>query len=134
MCDISGAHSPCSREIKKGWFVHVCVLMLRDHFVDARRRTHAHACARALSFAHIAVALDVVCCIPGDIVPDFGVVIDKLQRTIPYLGNSSFGAISRPGCWAYPDSEYGYRQARFPSLMLLWQDVLHFASSRLLSG
>ena len=39
----------------------------------------------------------------GDIVPDFGVVISKLQRTVPYLGNSSFAPISRPGCWAYPD-------------------------------
>ena len=39
----------------------------------------------------------------GDIVPDFGVVISKLQRTVPYLGNSSFEPISRPGCWAYPD-------------------------------
>ena len=39
----------------------------------------------------------------GDIVPDFGVVIDKLQRTVPYLGNASFAPISRPGCWAYPD-------------------------------
>ena len=36
----------------------------------------------------------------GDIVPDFDVVIDKLQRTVPYLGNASFSPISRPGCWA----------------------------------
>ena len=35
----------------------------------------------------------------GDIIPDFGVVIGKLQRTIPYLGNKSFAPISRPGCW-----------------------------------
>ena len=35
--------------------------------------------------------------------PDFGVVIDKLQRTVPYLGNASTAPISRPGCWAYPD-------------------------------
>ena len=41
----------------------------------------------------------------GDIIPDFGTVIAKLQRTIPYLGNKSFAPISRPGCWAYPDSE-----------------------------
>ena len=39
----------------------------------------------------------------GDIVPDFGVVVDKLQRTVPYLGNATFAPISRPGCWAYPD-------------------------------
>ena len=39
----------------------------------------------------------------GDIVPDFGVVVDKLQRTVPYLGNASFKPISRPGCWGYPD-------------------------------
>ena len=37
----------------------------------------------------------------GDITPDFGVVIDKLQRTVPYLGNDTFKPISRPGCWAY---------------------------------
>jgi hypothetical protein len=42
----------------------------------------------------------------GDIIPDFGTVIAKLQRTIPYLGNKSFAPISRPGCWAYPDSEF----------------------------
>jgi alpha-galactosidase len=39
----------------------------------------------------------------GDIGPDFGGVIAKLQRTIPYLGNESFPPISRPSCWAYPD-------------------------------
>jgi alpha-galactosidase len=39
----------------------------------------------------------------GDIGPDFGNVISKLQRTLPFLGNSTFPPISRPGCWAYPD-------------------------------
>jgi alpha-galactosidase len=38
----------------------------------------------------------------GDITADFGTVIDKLQRTVPYLGNATFAPISRPGCWAYP--------------------------------
>ena len=33
----------------------------------------------------------------GDITPDFGSVIDKLQRTVPYLGNATFAPISRPG-------------------------------------
>ena len=37
----------------------------------------------------------------GDIVPDFDVVMDKLQYTTPYQDPKN--PISRPGCWAYPD-------------------------------
>ena len=39
----------------------------------------------------------------GDIGPDFGNVISKLQTTLPFLGNGTSKPISRPGCWAYPD-------------------------------
>lgn len=37
----------------------------------------------------------------GDIGPDFGNVISKLQYTIPFQNLTA--PISRPGCWAYPD-------------------------------
>mmetsp|Transcript_11182 Transcript_11182/g.33380 ORF Transcript_11182/g.33380 Transcript_11182/m.33380 type:complete len:439 (+) Transcript_11182:269-1585(+) len=46
----------------------------------------------------------------GDIGPDFGGVMDKLQRVIPFTNTTP--AISRPGCWAYPDmlevGNFGY--------------------------
>eukprot|EP00041_Stephanoeca_diplocostata_P026427 m.712695 g.712695 ORF g.712695 m.712695 type:complete len:436 (+) comp22965_c0_seq2:114-1421(+) len=37
----------------------------------------------------------------GDIGPDFGNIMAKLQRTIPY--QDLHDPLSRPGCWAYPD-------------------------------
>jgi len=37
----------------------------------------------------------------GDIGPDFGNVMSKLQHTIPFQNLTA--PISRPGCWAYPD-------------------------------
>lgn len=37
----------------------------------------------------------------GDIGPDYGNVMDKLQRTIPFQDLDA--PISRPDCWAYPD-------------------------------
>jgi len=49
----------------------------------------------------------------GDIVPEFDVVMDKLQYTTPYQDPKD--PISRPGCWAYPDMlEVGNMQPLTP--------------------
>eukprot|EP00927_Polykrikos_kofoidii_P061609 TRINITY_DN56443_c0_g1_i1.p1 TRINITY_DN56443_c0_g1~~TRINITY_DN56443_c0_g1_i1.p1 ORF type:complete len:462 (+),score=50.82 TRINITY_DN56443_c0_g1_i1:70-1386(+) len=59
----------------------------------------------------------------GDIVNDFGVVRDKLQRTKPFQDVDT--PISRPDCWAYPDMlEVG----NFPSDDNFVQSQSHFGA------
>jgi alpha-galactosidase len=59
----------------------------------------------------------------GDIVSDFGVVMDKLQRTTPFQDLQA--PISRPDCWAYPDMlEVG----NFPGQDMEVQSRTHFGA------